>query len=446
MLKQRLTDSKFAQSVGILTVANVLQGILGFTQGILVARWLGPESYGIAALVMSYPGLVYTVFDARSSDASVKYLSEFHARGEKDRAAAMCMVGYMTDFAIVCLALMVVMATAPWAAHHVAHQPQSTHLILLYAAAFVPRALAGTSNAVLVTLGNFNTIALLSTLVAFLRATMVVSLVWAGKNVAGVIWGNAAAMIVEGLLFGGVSLSLVRRKWGMPSVRGWWSPLFGYRREVFKFLAYNDLNALLGMVPKQLDIVLLGYFRNPTEVGYYKLARSLAGVAGYLAGPLQSVTYPRLAALIGEHRQSEFWRTLRRVALRIGLPLSAFCLLGIPLAPIVVRQLIGSSYVSSIPGTQILMVGYAGWVAFFWLRPAYMALGEIRAWVHQNAVYALILLVGMGISIPRWGYLGLALSLTMGHLLFYLFAVRGLVRISRAANANTGPVTKGVLS
>ena len=64
----------------ILTVANLAGAALSLIQGVLIARWLGPESYGVAALVMSYPDLVYTFFDARSSDASVKYLGEFHAR------------------------------------------------------------------------------------------------------------------------------------------------------------------------------------------------------------------------------------------------------------------------------------------------------------------------------------------------------------------------------
>ncbi|MFZ8853885.1 MAG: lipopolysaccharide biosynthesis protein, partial [Armatimonadota bacterium] len=75
----------FVRHVGVLTVANGVGAVLSFVQGILVARWLGPELYGVAALVMSIPSLVYTFFDARSAEASVKFLSEFDARGERER-------------------------------------------------------------------------------------------------------------------------------------------------------------------------------------------------------------------------------------------------------------------------------------------------------------------------------------------------------------------------
>ncbi|MBC7104723.1 MAG: oligosaccharide flippase family protein, partial [Firmicutes bacterium] len=113
----------FVRHVGALTMANGVSAVLSFAQGILVARWLGPELYGVAALVMSFPAMVYTFFDARSAEASVKYLSEFHARGERERVLAMCKVGYAVDLAVAAVAFSGVVATAPWAASSVVHRP-----------------------------------------------------------------------------------------------------------------------------------------------------------------------------------------------------------------------------------------------------------------------------------------------------------------------------------
>ena len=100
--RTKVIERKFVRDVGVLTIGNGVAAVLSFTQTILVARWLGPELYGVAALVMSYPSLVYTFFDARSSEVSVKYLSEFHARGEHERALAMCKLGPYFTYSLSC--------------------------------------------------------------------------------------------------------------------------------------------------------------------------------------------------------------------------------------------------------------------------------------------------------------------------------------------------------
>jgi O-antigen/teichoic acid export membrane protein len=416
----------FVRHVGVLTVANGVGAVLSFVQGILVARWLGPELYGVAALVMSIPSLVYTFFDARSAEASVKFLSEFDARGERERALAMCKVGYTVDFTIAVVAFLVILLLSPWAAKSIVKRPEMGWLIILYGSAFLPRALTGTSYAVLATLGCFPSIALINTLTNFLRVGLVLGLVGLGWQVAGVVWGNAIAMAATGLLYGILAYSLVKSRWGRSWLSADWSYLKGLWREVISFLAYNDLNALLGLIPKQLDVVILGYFRNPIEVGYYKLAKSLSATVGYLVQPLQSVTYPKLAKLwgVGGHRAVS--QEVKRLVWKIGVPLGLLALGGITFVPLVLSILVGPYYRPAIVVTQILLSGSAIWLAFFWLRPTYLAIGKIRKWTTISIVVVCLSTVGFLIATPIWGYLGLASCLMimtfLGHSIsvFYL--------------------------
>src|SRR2546423_680299 len=73
--------SSVLQNVGVLTLANGFRALTILAQGILVARLLEPKLYGVASLVIAYPGVVLELFSARSSDVSVKYVGMFHARG-----------------------------------------------------------------------------------------------------------------------------------------------------------------------------------------------------------------------------------------------------------------------------------------------------------------------------------------------------------------------------
>jgi O-antigen/teichoic acid export membrane protein len=317
----KVMGRRFVRDVGVLTVAKFAAALLSFIQGILVARWLGPELYGMAALVMVPPSLVYAFFDARSAEVMVKYLSEFHARNERGRVLAICKLGYMVDLVIAAAMFLTVLMTAPWVARSVVRHPEAVGLMIIYAAAYVPHALAGTSYATLATLGRFPVIAWVETLVTVLRVALVLGLVSHGWQVAGVVWGNAVAMMATGILYVAVAGVLMRRAWGASPLQGSWHALRGYRRELFSFLAYNDLNALVAMIPKQLDVVFLGYFQNPTEVGYYKLAKRLSSVVDYLVRPLQSVVYPELARLWGLGSGQAVRQKVWRLAVLIGLPL-----------------------------------------------------------------------------------------------------------------------------
>ncbi|MGH7794177.1 MAG: lipopolysaccharide biosynthesis protein [Candidatus Binatia bacterium] len=394
------------RNVGVLTVANFVGAALSVVQGILVARWLGPEFYGVTALVMSYPSLIHGFFDARSVSVSVKYLGEYHARGEHDRARAMCKLSYGVDLAIACLTFLVLVLTAHWAAQSIAHNPAVAGLMVLCGAALIPQALVGTSNAVLATFGRFPVIAFIEIVTTCLRVVLVISFVLAGWQVVGVVWANAMAATATGLLYAGVAGALIRHAWGGPVLRGSLKALKGRRREIFTFFAYNDLTALIGMIPRQLDTILLGYFRNPTEVGFYRLAKSISNLAGYLLGPLKSVAYAELTRVWGLGEKRAFSKKVKKVALWIGFPLGLLVLLGAGLMSFALPLLVGEAYIPAVAATQLLFIGSAISLAFFWVRLIYLAQGHVR----QLFILNCFVTVGFGLIYPlvirEWGYMG----------------------------------------
>jgi len=431
--RAKIIGREFVQHVGVLTVSNLIGAALSFAQGILVARWLGPELYGVAALVMSYPNIVYTFFDARSTEASVKFLSEFHAHDERERLLAICKLGYAVDFAIALTALVAVVVSAHWAARNIASRPETAWLIIAYTVAFIPRAMAGTSYAVLATLSKFSLVAMVEVAAAVLRTGMVIGLVLAGWKVAGVVWGNAIGLIATGLFYGVTAALMMRRTWGASLFQGNWKHLKGRRREILGFLAYNDLSAFLSMIPKQMDVVLLGYFRNPAEVGYYKLAKSLSSATAYFTGPLQWVTYPQLLRLNHPEQRQILYQKVRRIVFHVGLPMGLAVLAGTVLMPFVLPFLVGDSYRPAVRATEFLLAGSAISIAFFWLRPLYLAQGALRAWVTMAAVAVVLSLAGFFAAIPLWGFQGLATWLMLMNLITHGMAALYLMRRRKLA-------------
>ena len=418
-MRTKVIARKFVKDVGVLTVANVIGAALNLGQGIVVARWLGPELYGIAALVMGYISLIYSILDAKSSEASVKYLGRFHALGDRECALAMCKLSYCVDLVIACLIFFFLLVSAGIAAKHIVHDTATAGLIVIYGAALIPRALMATSNGVLVTLGRFPLIAGIEVITTALRMVLVLGLVIAGWQVAGVIWANALAAIASGLIYVAIAWPLIHRTWGASVVRGRLQALKGARKEIFAFFAYSDLNTLIRIVPAQMDALLLGYLRSPTEVGYYKLAKSLSSAVGYVVGPLQSVTYPELARLWALGYRQPLLRKVGRLLLWIGLPLGIAVLVSTALMPVALPLLVGDIYLPAVPAVQLLLIASALSVASFWLRPLYLAKGFVREWF----IISCVAIVAFGSIYPfavmRWGYMGSAGSM----LLLYVVGV-----------------------
>lgn len=410
VLRSRVKSSRFVRDAGALTVANVLCALISFVQGILVARWLGPELYGIATLAMASPNVIYTFFDARSTPASVKYLGEFHGRGEKERAVGMCKVGYVVDLSVAILAFIVILVSSTWAAEKVVHQAEIAWLIGAYGVAFLPRALTGTSFAVLSALGRFSSLAWINAGTEVLRAALVLSLVLLDWQVTGVILGNAIATGTSGLVSGIVAYGVIVKVWGESPFRGSWPALQGYRAEIAKFLAFSDMSALFGMIPKQLDVLILGYMRGPADAGYYRLAKTVATTANLVVAPLQAVALPKLVRMWsrGESATGAIRRDVSQMALLVGLPLASLIAAGALVVRPILEVVVGEAYVPAAIAGQLLLAAAGVWAFFFWLRPLYLATGRAGAWAIGIGIHALCFGVLAVPAVKLGSYLTLA--------------------------------------
>jgi O-antigen/teichoic acid export membrane protein len=430
-------NRRLAADVGILTTANVVAAAASVIQGVVVARWLGAEDFGIAALLAAYPVLVFTCLATRSADATVKYLGEFRGRAEPARMRATCKLAYGVDLAAALAALGVVALTAEWASGRLAHSAESAWLMSAYGAMLVPGALRGTSTAILGSLREFPRTAVLEAGSALARLALVTALLGAGLGIPGVVLGQGVGLALTGLAGAVVAARALRRETGA----WWWNGpiaiLAGRRAEVAGFVLWSSLNATLGMIPKQADVLVLGYFRGPTETGYYRLAKAVASLAGYLAGPLQAVGYPELVRLAGSDLVA--WRRrVRGLALGTGVPLGLAGLVAVPLAGWLVPRLAGATFLPSVTTAQLLLAGAVVWLSCFWLRPAFLSLGWIRPWSAITAGIAVLDGMAMLWVAPAWGHAGMAwLWLLWGGVMGHAVALGYLVR--RLAS---GPVSR----
>ncbi len=398
---------RFVRDAGVLGAANGFVSVIAIVQGLLIARWLGAELYGVFALTIGYPALVHAVLHARAGEATVKYLGEFIERGDTSRARALTLLSNVVDFAAGAATLVIVAGTAWWAEGRIIHTEGMAISAILYAGALVPRSLYGSSHAILSTLGRFSLLAGVDMLAAIIRAGIVLGLVAGGFGVQGAIIGSATGIAFHGMLAVLVSYPVATKALGGSWFAARLGALQGRRREIFSFIFFLDLGGLLGVFSKQADVLFVGSLTGAADAGLYRLAKVVAGGGGYLVGPLQSVAYPRFAQLAAQdvHALSRF---AERLAFTVGLPLGILALSSVLWIGEVLPNIVGPSYDAALPAVRLLLAGTAAWLLFFWLRPLYLARGYIRFWTANGAVMIALLVAGFAVVGPLWGFVGMA--------------------------------------
>jgi O-antigen/teichoic acid export membrane protein len=405
----RAFRSTFLRDAGALTVSNVVAAIIAVVQGVIVARWLGPRNYGVVALVTAYPAVALALLTPDSPFATVRYLSDRDAAADPTGALAVCKLAHLVDLAVGVAAFGGVAVTAGWAQQHVVHFQDGASLLILTAGAMAIAAPSDASTAVLLHGRRYRLLAIVQIAVAAGRAVLIIALVAAGQGPVGAVRGAAAAIALQGVATVVLASLEAKRRWG-----GWWTRprtagLGKLRREMLRFMAWTDVGALLGTVTRQFDVVILGLVQGPTEVGYYRLAQSIASLPGYLVGPLKAAVYPRLTTFWAARRREELRAAVRRHAV-FGTGLAAAGLLALPALGVPVRAFAGQRYGPAIGVAQVLSVGSLLVLACYWLRPLYMATGEVRIWVAIITAVSAVSLAAFVLAGAAWGAMGIAIA------------------------------------
>src|SRR5262245_39061821 len=316
-----ITGSALTRNAGKLGGAGVVVLALGIFQSVVVARWLGPKDFGVAALVLGVPALIFTFFDPQTREAVVKYLGEFTTTGETRKALAVPKLAYVIDSGLGVVGFVAVALVAPWAAAHVLHNGSLAPLLIVAAAAQATSAPADTSRAVLSSFGRFDAIAWQRGCTTVVRLVLVLMALGLGGGMSGFVYATCAAVVVDSLTAAWLAHAVLCRSLG----QAWWH---GRRhdvaprlREMCDFLVFTDLTSLVAVFVKQADVVILGWIAGPVEAGYYRLARSITTPAATGTESLQSVLYPRVAQMTASSEPVDIIRRARDWFLRAGMPL-----------------------------------------------------------------------------------------------------------------------------
>ncbi len=119
---------RVVRNSGYLFSSNIISAILS----ILTANLLGVEQFGALGIVISFVSSVNRLLSFRMGDVVVRYMGDFLARDEKEKAAAIVKAAALTETATSLIAFGLLIVLAPLGAAYIIHDPASTPLVILY--------------------------------------------------------------------------------------------------------------------------------------------------------------------------------------------------------------------------------------------------------------------------------------------------------------------------
>lgn len=253
-----------------------VQGIQ-FLLGLIMARLLTPEDYGIVGMLSIFIAISSTFIDSGFSSALIRK----NDRTEED----FCTVFYFNIIiAIICYALLFV--AAPWVADFF-HIPLLCPILRIQSIALILNSLIGVQTAKLTIDLNFKALAQRSVIASLLSGILGVILAYFG-------WG-VWALVAQTLLCSLINLIFI---W----IYCRWAPSKEFNKASFRYL-WNFgskllASGLLNTIYSNLSPLVIGRYFSARDLGVYSRGSQLASYPSSITTDvLGKVTYPILAKI-----------------------------------------------------------------------------------------------------------------------------------------------------
>lgn len=433
--------NRLLKNGSLLLGSSSIVAVISLVQGIIIARILGAASYGLLAMVFAYVNIVNGFIDFRAWEACTKYISEFWAKGEKEKSLATLTLCYLIDLVSGVIAFIIIVISAKLAASLFFQRPELSGLMMLYGCSLLFLTVNSTSSALLRVFDKYLMLSLYDIFKAIITLSLILLFLSFGLGLRGIVLGYVLSALIGGLVKTVMAINVISKTmWHNRKKAINLSILKGRFREIVKFLIHTNVGSSLVLATRNIDVMILGYFRAPAEVGYFKLAKSFVSYLPRLSDPFYIAVFPELSKLWAKEQRKEIIQLFKKATVMIAS-------IAIPVAIVVSTfstQIIlftaGRDFLPAAIAIRIMIIGTVIAVLFFWAHPACLAIGRADAYAKVNAV-SLAFVISLGfILIPTFGFIGSAIDYVIAYLVGHVLTIRIIMNTFKTEHKKANPI------
>jgi len=432
-LKKRFlyfSQHDFVKSVATLQVGSFAGSVIQAGIGILIARLLQPELFGVYALAFGLASMTTLVIGMGIQEAVSSLLGRVYV--QKDKTEIENILGFMLK--ITFLAALIVLGILVFLPE-IASRLYGNSLIGIYAAIVSVAVMLSSSLFTLLytafqVTGRIKSLTYLIVSDQLLRYGLSLSFVVAGLGVVGAVSGHLTGALLVFMSSALLFRKLRKKDALFPSLRRLlWSAKNANIKKYFGFTFWVALDRNMGNIFMTLPVILTGVYVSVSEVSFFKLAFGYINLALSLLGPISvllNVEFPKLQI---ENRE-KLVKNFKKVSL-YGLGLSILLTVGaVIVSPIAFKILYGENFLPSVPYVAGFIVYGALYGIGVGLGPMWRAINKVKVSILINTT-----ILGGGIPLGLWliknyGLWGSVIMVTIwftiSHLASYTYLVRKL--------------------
>lgn len=400
-IKERITyfrQHRFVKNLAILQVGNFSNTFLQGLTGIIIARLLQPELFGVYAISFSLAGLLVLVVSFGIQDTGATIVGGTYAReGHKGTRETFLFLGRMIS--VIAVLSVIAIFIAPSLAGKIYHNSLiGWYAGILVMASFISNTFLNFLALAYQVVGKIKQMTLLTFTDQTLRNILAVLLVAGGLGITGAMSGHllgAVAMFVVSI----IAWERLRKNYSIfPSIREFFTKNSELQvKKHVSFSAWVALDKNIATLFNILPILMVALYVSTTEVTYFKISLAYMNLVLGLMGPISTLLNVELPRMREEDPNS-----LRKNFIKVSL-YSLLCSMvltagALIVSPIALRILYGHSF---LPGIKyILGLGIYG--AFLGIG---IGLGSMWRALHKVKISILINTITLAIGIPAGLYL-----------------------------------------
>jgi len=307
--KRDTTLGRVVKNSGFLLVSNLISAVIS----IITANLVGVTVFGVIGIITSFITNVNQLLSFRMADVVVRYMGDFYARKEYDRAAAVVKAAGIMEATISIVAYLVLLLLAPLGAKYIAKDASLTPYFLIYGVSILAMLTFETASGVLRVVNSYFGQSVINLVQSVVALGIILYAYFTRSGIMIVLLAYLAGKVVLGL--GTIIFGLVRTRQTLG--KGWWKASFKLLppfKELAGFALSTNFSGTINMVVRDSELLWVGGLFSPTIAGYYKVAMSVINLIIMPINPFIATTFPEIVRNVA----NKMWMHLKSLLKRVS--------------------------------------------------------------------------------------------------------------------------------
>ncbi|HII79596.1 MAG TPA: flippase [Methanosarcina sp.] len=226
------------------------------------------------------------------------------------------------------------------------------------------------------------------------------------------LYGAILGFVIPTVAVGFLSLYLVKKFIKKEHIR-----FNDYLRKIVFFGLYVILIDSIGMINTQIDTLLIGYFMDETQVGYYTVSVIFVQVIILLPRAIQRITYPSISAYNGRKDFKNIRKLIRSTTTKTLLITSFLSVIIAAFGKITICLFFSSDFLPAYKPLLILLIGYSIFSPWVSIGTVFASIGKLETSFKTSIYCAIFNTISNILLIPKFGIIGAATA-TSASLIF----------------------------